>query len=70
MVYTEIINATTELALLISLLRTVEGHFIVIFKASGELFCSSQWLGMPVKMNGKSYSSFELLPCFATKALH
>ena len=33
MVYTEIINATTELAALISLLRTVAGHFIVIFKA-------------------------------------
>ena len=32
-VYTEIINATTELAALISLLRTVAGHFIVIFKA-------------------------------------
>ena len=32
-VYTEIINETTELAALISLLRTVAGHFIVIFKA-------------------------------------
>ena len=34
LVYTEIINETTELAALISLLRTVSGHFIVIFKAS------------------------------------
>ena len=33
LVYTEIINETTELAALISLLRTVAGHFIVIFKA-------------------------------------
>ena len=33
LVCTEIINETTELAALISLLRTVAGHFIVIFKA-------------------------------------
>ena len=32
LVYTEIINETTELAALISLLRTVAGHFVVIFK--------------------------------------